>query len=133
MTLAFADTHYYLALLNPRDEWHAAALRLSEDESLRVVTSEFVLMEVADGLADTTSRRLVGTLVAALRADRRTQVVRATGPLFNDALALYLRRPDKHWSLTDCTSFVIMNRRRIRRALTADRHFVQAGFGAMLL
>jgi predicted nucleic acid-binding protein len=41
-------------------------------------------------------------------------------------------RPDKDWSLTDCTSFVVMENENIKEALTADRHFEQAGFTALL-
>jgi predicted nucleic acid-binding protein len=46
---------------------------------------------------------------------------------------LFLSRPDKEWSLTDCISFVVMEKRDIRQAFTADKHFAKAGFEAMLL
>jgi predicted nucleic acid-binding protein len=45
---------------------------------------------------------------------------------------LYRRRPDKAWSLTDCISFVVMQREGITEALTGDQHFEQAGFVALL-
>lgn len=45
---------------------------------------------------------------------------------------LYRARPDKEWSLTDCTSFVVMNECGLTDALTGDRHFEQAGFKALL-
>jgi predicted nucleic acid-binding protein len=38
---------------------------------------------------------------------------------------------DKQFSFTDCTNFVVMKERRLRRALTSDRHFIQAGFEAV--
>jgi predicted nucleic acid-binding protein len=44
------------------------------------------------------------------------------------ARAWFSRWPDKSFSFTDCTSFVIMRELRLRRALTTDRHFKQAGF-----
>ena len=48
------------------------------------------------------------------------------------ALDQYERRPDKDWSLTDCLSFLLMEERGITEALTADHHFEQAGFRALL-
>ncbi len=41
-------------------------------------------------------------------------------------------RMDKNWGLVDCTFFVVMQEREISKALTADGHFVQAGFRALL-
>ena len=51
---------------------------------------------------------------------------------FDRALELYERRADKDWSLTDCLSFLVMEDRGIRDALTADHHFEQAGFRALM-
>jgi predicted nucleic acid-binding protein len=45
---------------------------------------------------------------------------------------LYEERPDKRWTLTDCTSFVVMEEENLAEALTGDRHFQQAGFTALL-
>jgi predicted nucleic acid-binding protein len=44
------------------------------------------------------------------------------------ARSWFFRWSDKSFSFTDCTSFVVMKELRIRRALTLDRHFEQAGF-----
>jgi predicted nucleic acid-binding protein len=41
-------------------------------------------------------------------------------------------RHDKAWSLTDCTSFVVMRQHRLTEALTTDHHFEQAGFKMLL-
>ena len=56
----------------------------------------------------------------------------ASRRLFTRGLALYKERTDKEWSLTDCISFVIMRDLKLSAALTADRHFEQAGFMALL-
>ncbi len=45
---------------------------------------------------------------------------------------LFEARPDKAWSLTDCTSFVIMEEHGLTEALTTDHHFAQAGFRVLL-
>jgi predicted nucleic acid-binding protein len=46
--------------------------------------------------------------------------------------ALYGERLDKEWSLTDCISFVVMHDHQLTEAATADHHFEQAGFRALL-
>jgi predicted nucleic acid-binding protein len=59
-------------------------------------------------------------------------LVPASPPLFEAGLQLHAGRTDKEWSLTDCISFVVMQRRGISRALTPDRHFEQASFEALM-
>jgi uncharacterized protein len=41
-------------------------------------------------------------------------------------------RPDKAWSLVDCSSFAIMQQQNMSQALTNDHHFEQAGFIRLL-
>ena len=48
------------------------------------------------------------------------------------AWTLWKSRPDKLWSLADCASFVVMRHRGLTEAMTADRHFEQAGFVRLL-
>jgi uncharacterized protein len=67
-----------------------------------------------------------------MRYDPRIEVVPHSGELSAGAVRLFTDRSDKVWSLTDCLSFVVMARRNFREALTADHHFEQAGFRAML-
>jgi predicted nucleic acid-binding protein len=67
-----------------------------------------------------------------LDRDADTTVIPASQELFDKGVELYDARPDKQWSLTDCISFVLMEQRGITEALTADRHFEQAGFVALL-
>jgi len=62
-------------------------------------------------------------------------MIRVVGPtqrLFDAGVVLYGHRMDKHWPLTDCISFVVMEHYGITEALTGDRHFEQAGFVALL-
>ena len=48
------------------------------------------------------------------------------------ALKLYHQHRDKEWTLTDCTSFIVMRERGLTEALTGDHYFEQAGFTALL-
>jgi predicted nucleic acid-binding protein len=52
--------------------------------------------------------------------------------LWEKGWRLFYKRDDKNWSFTDCVSFVVMNERSIKNALISDKHFIQAGFSAML-
>lgn len=49
-----------------------------------------------------------------------------------EGLQLYGQRLDQDWELTDCTSFVVMNRENITQAFTSNHHFEQAGFIKLL-
>jgi predicted nucleic acid-binding protein len=132
MTSVFADTFYFIALLNADDDAHGAAAGYSTDNAVRFVTTAWVLTELADGLAETSGRTIFAGLLNDLRADARVDVVDADAQLWQRGIALYDSRRDKGWSLTDCISFVVMTDRKITDALTGDRHFEQAGFRALL-
>jgi predicted nucleic acid-binding protein len=127
----FADTFYFLALGDRKDAGHEAAMRYSAS-SPPLVTSAWVLVEVADALSTRELRARFVDLYMAVRADRRTRIIGPGSSILNPAIALYSSRTDKDWSLTDCTSFVIMERLSLTSALTGDRHFEQAGFRALL-
>jgi len=128
----FLDTVYLLALLNPRDSWHARAVALSRHIRPRLVTTHAVLTEVADALCRQSRRTWAIQAIDDLREDGNVTCVPVESTLFTRALDLYRERADKDWSLTDCISFVVMRDRAISDALTADLHFVQAGFRALL-
>ncbi len=132
MKAIFADTFHFLALLNERDEAHAAAEDASRDFTGRLVTTAWVLTEVADALSARPKRAGFLRLLDRLRRNPRAVIVPPTQDLFERGLALYAERPDKDWPLTDCISFAVMRDMNITEALTGDRHFEQAGFEALL-
>jgi predicted nucleic acid-binding protein len=132
MTTLLADTSFFVAYLNPREDCHLRAVEWMTVFSDRIVTTEWVLAELGNFLAEGPNRRLFGSLLRALSVEDRVEIVPADHATFVDALSLYVRRPDKSWSFTDCVSFRLMKLRKIRDALTTDHHFEQAGFGALL-
>lgn len=130
--MTFLDTLYLLALINPSDGWRPKALEWAARVSGPFVTTEAVLTEVADALCRSAHRRWAVEAIRDLRSDSTVTCVPGSAKLFTQGLELYADRADKDWSLTDCLSFVVMGERRIEQALTADIHFVQAGFRALL-
>jgi len=132
MSLVFADAFYFVARLNRRDQHHQRVVDFSRNFRARVLTTDWVLMEVADALAKSECRPRVRDFVLHLRQSPACEIVPASRDLFDRGAQLYHEHADKEWTLTDCVSFVIMRDRGLTDALTQDRHFEQAGFAALL-
>jgi predicted nucleic acid-binding protein len=133
MTVVFADTGFYVAITNSRDALHSRALAFIAGYSGRIVTTEFVLVEVGNFFSRASVRPAFVDLLGRIRLDPNTQIVPASAELFRAGSDLFTARPDKDWSLTDCTSFHVMNAVGITDALATDHHFEQAGFRALLM
>jgi predicted nucleic acid-binding protein len=133
MTRIFADTSYWMGLVNPQDQIHQKAISVSQQLSSKsLVTTEMVLLEVLNSFSDSLFREAVGRMVASLRQDQNLTIVPQTPAQFESALRRYRQAADKGWSLTDCASFQVMEAEQIRAALTHDQHFAQAGFETLL-
>ena len=133
MTHEFADTSYYLAFLSPADRLHDRAVELGWRPGVVLVTTEYVLLELGNWLSRVADRPLFVEFLATLRDDPETVIVPGGLGLWNRAADLFAARPDKNWSMTDCASFVVMTEYGLTDALTADRHFAQAGFVPLLV
>ncbi len=132
MKAIFADTYYFLAAGNDRDEGHQRTVQFAASYTGKILTSEWVLTEVADALAAPSQRESFTTLLKLIYDDSNWIVVEASHELFNRGISLFSQRTDKEWSLTDCISFVVMKQHGLTEALTADHHFEQAGFVPLL-
>lgn len=132
MKAVFADAAFYIAVINRRDEFHDAAKRLAVSILGQIVTTEYVLLEVGNFLARSPDRCLFVELVEALQADADTTIISASPEWWRRGFAIYGRRADKHWSLTDCISFEVMQDKDLTEVLTGDHHFEQAGFTILL-
>jgi len=132
MSAVFGDTSFFVALINSRDQHHRRALQLNASLGAPMVTTAWVLLEFANGIAKSQSRREFSGTLAKLRSQRDAEIIPPDQALFDRGCELYTSRPDKEWSLTDCISFVVMRERGITEALGNDHHFEQAGFRILL-
>lgn len=135
MTAVFADASYWIALLNPGDSLHGKAAAVARSNVFsRTLTSEMVLTELLDDFSGRGRlfRQVAVGWVQRLRRNPKVIIIPQSSLQFQEALVLYAKRSDKTWGLTDCSSFQIMNREGLTKALTHDRHFEQAGFQALL-
>lgn len=131
MNAVFADTFFYLALLDEAEPRHQRAL-VESRISRRIVTTEFVLLELGNACARAEDHADFLTLVTGMRASPRVKIIPLASELFSRGLERMRERSDKNWSLTDCISFVVMEDEGLHAALTGDQHFEQAGFQALL-
>ena len=129
----FVDTLYIVALVNERDEYNEKANELVEIyDNQPLLVTDAVLLEIGNSLARNHKQKAI-EIFEEFFVSEEVEIVRLDETLFNNAFKLYKTRADKSWGLVDCISFVVMKEHDITDALTCDKHFVQAGFRALML
>jgi len=135
MRTVFVDTNYWVAVINPNDQWHQRAAEVKSRLGLvRLVTTELILVELLNYFCayrpDT--RQIAVKVVHHILASPEIEIISHAHDTFLAGLALYEARPDKAYSLTDCVSMNVMRERGINDVLTHDNHFAQEGFTLLL-
>lgn len=133
MRAVFLDTSYLLALIRKKDSRHKAALAASSTYTGPFITTDLVLVELANSLSEPLYRPSVVAIIEKIRSDKKTTVLPFDSKGMEKAFPLFKGRPDKTWGFVDCFSFVVMKERRVKAALCFDEHFRQAGFDVPLL
>lgn len=125
----FLDTSAIYAYINSRDPDHEKIKTLLSSFSGKLVITNYIFDEVITlvkaRLGHATAVR-VGTILL-----NSPQIERAWITQADEAAAwdLFVDRDDKGYSFTDCTSFAVMRRLKIKKSLAFDEHFRQEGFG----
>lgn len=135
MKTVFADTGYWLAMINNRDSLHQKARQLTQEiNPIKIITSEMIFSELLDSFSKQGSFLKQATINLIYRSyhNPNLEIIPQTPQLFREALNLYHQRLDQRWSHTDCSSFIIMKDYQITEALAYDKHFEQAGYIALL-
>lgn len=135
MIEVFLDTSFAIALSSITDQNHVKAVQIAnqlEADKTRLVTTQAILLEIGNALSKQKYRTAAIQLLESLETDPNVEVVLLTYDLYKTAFDLYKQRKDKEWGLVDCISFIVMQNRGITNALTADSHFHQSGFRALL-
>lgn len=133
MNRQFLDTSFVIALVNDKDNYFSKAQELSPIYIKNLlITTDAVLLEIGNALSKD-FRTEAAEIIEILRNSRKTEVVEIDSTLFDKGLTLYKAYKDKKWGLVDCISFVVMQEHDVSEALTSDKHFVQAGFRALML
>ncbi len=131
----FLDTSFSIAMAIEKDDFHERALELAdkiEAENIYILTTQAIVLEIGNALSKLKYRQSAVGIIQHLESDLNTSIISLTDELYNKAFELFRNRPDKEWGLVDCISFVVMKEQKITDALTADEHFMQAGFRVLL-
>jgi predicted nucleic acid-binding protein len=131
VTSVFVDTGYLIALEAVDDQHHNAALQHWRGLTTQLpplVTTSYVFDEAVTFVNSRNQHGKASEIGNRLLLSPTVQLVHVDEALFFDAWQYFTQHADKSYSLTDCISFVVMERFGIRTALAFDQHFVQAGF-----
>lgn len=131
MTPVFLDTGYIIALEAVDDQNHQLAREHWSSFTTdlpKVVTTSFVFGETVTFFNHRRRHAKAEEIGRRLLKSPSIDLVHVDEGLLSDAWSYFVKHSDKTYSLTDCISFVLMNRLSIRQALAFDQHFTQAGF-----
>jgi predicted nucleic acid-binding protein len=135
MSKVFIDSAAWLALINRDDRFHPKAKdvrnRLVAEQRSFITTSQ-IIIEVANSLSRPRFREAAVKLIESINQSPDIRVIYITERLYHKAWDMYKSRSAKQWSLTDCTSFIVMGEEGVEEAFTTDHHFEQAGFVKLL-
>ena len=127
----FVDSSAFHALVSTRDANHAAALVIAQRlnaERWHLFTTDFVRAEAHALILNRVGHHAADTFLRTLRVGSPTTIIRVDERDEEKALALIDRYRDKDFSLTDATSFIVMERLGITNAFTFDDDFRQYGW-----
>jgi len=130
----FIDSSAFFALASSRDTNHVAARTIARRlhaERWVAFTSNFVRAEAHALILNRAGRKAADAFLTELRAASPTTLIRVDEEVEESALALIFKYQDKAFTVTDATSFVLMDQLGIRHAFTFDDDFRK--YGAIVL
>ncbi len=116
MNKIFADSVYWIALINPKDQWRGRAFEVSRKlGDFSIITTDEVLIETLNYFAESGEhfRSVVSRETKKILLDKRVEILEATHEHFLNGFELYRNRLDKGYSLTDCISMNACHKRGI--------------------
>ena len=131
----FLDTSFSLAIAIPKDANHKRAIEISRtlaNSRTEIITTQAIVLEIGNALSGAKHRPFAVQIISRLQEEPNISIVSISDELIDKAFELFSDRADKEWGMIDCVSFVVMREYGLNSALTADAHFVQAGFRALL-
>lgn len=127
----FVDTSGWMALYNPRDQFHVRARQAMMSlggQAVQFVTTDYVLDETLTGLQTRYSGQAARQFGAWALQESNLKLEYLSEEIWQEAWGVFEKYSDQSFSFTDCTSFVLMRQLKLYEAFTFDQHFKQMGF-----
>lgn len=128
MKSIFVDTSGWYATIVRKDRDHKVAKQFLTNNELSLITSDYVVDETVTLLQSRIGHHYAVRFLNTLESSQKIQLIYLTPSHISETIKLFRNRPDKGWSFTDCSSFVLMQQYKIQVAFALDEHFQQAGF-----
>ncbi len=127
--MVFIDTGPFLARFLSSDSQHRAVVEVWKRLPGRpLFTSNHVVDETLTLLGRRADYQFAAEQADAIYGSDALEILYSGPDEEREAVEIFRKFADQKVSFTDCVSFVLMKRRRIRTAFTLDRHFEAAGF-----
>ncbi len=135
MKRVFADSSYWVAVINASDQWAEAAENATASIGAAAITTSLAVLVEVLNFFSARGKEMIETAAGAIGrivSDDAVTVIETSMDDFTAALALYRKRADQGYSLTDCVSMNILRRLKIHDVLTSDTHFEHEGFRVLM-
>ena len=131
MNKVFLDTSYILALelandrnhIKTKKHWQQLGKNLPQ-----IVTTTYIFDEIVTYFNSRNHHAKEVLVGNSLLQSAFMEIIYVDRQLFDAGWQYFQKYQDKQYSLTDCISFIVMNRENITLAFSLDKHFSQAGF-----
>ncbi|MDZ7831132.1 MAG: PIN domain-containing protein [Desulfobacterales bacterium] len=131
MNCLFVDTAGWMAMADRKDPLNAAAIAARdqwlENEGV-LATSNYIVDETLTLIRMRIGLDAAKKWWAMVSKSPRCKMYWITPEREETAIQWFFDWQDQSFSFTDCTSFVLMKELGVTKALTADKHFITAGF-----
>ncbi len=128
----FVDTSALYAYINSKDPYHEKVRNFLNNFKGQLITTNFIFDETVTLVSTRMGHDKALLTGKTLLNPKAFFITRVKINDERNAWKLFVNRPDKAYSFTDCTSFVIMRTLGIEKSLAIDPHFQQEGFEAVI-
>ncbi len=137
MSDLFVDTSGWANLIDISQPFHPLSAKIYQNarsQKHKIFTASYIVTELVALLSSPLRipRPKAIAFIQSLKTSPYIEIIHISEEIDTKGWELLINRQDKEWSLVDCSSFIVMQERRITKSLTSDHHFEQAGFIRLL-